>query len=86
VTEEEAAEWMLATVEAYRFLDQSTVAMYLQQQNENLIYFNDQGSLAVSKRVLAKFRTISPDHIVWSRSGLHWRHREEYDQPGRMQP
>ena len=67
------------------YLDQELVVYHLAEHAPDLTYYNDEGGLAIDKRVLEAFRKITPD-VVWSRSERHWRAREPYDVPGkRMQ-
>ena len=85
MTPKDAASWMVEQLKELHYLDQSYVVSHLLVEAEDLLYLNNDGSWAVGKPVLAEFRKLTPD-AVWSRSALHWRFREAYDQPGRMQP
>ena len=66
-------------------LYQETAAAYLIDfDDDHLAYWNDAGSLCVSKAVLAIFQKITPNY-VFERTGKFWRPREEFDRPGRQQ-
>lgn len=85
MTEEDAAQWMLAEYEAAGFLYQEGAASHLfQLQDENLAYFDKSGNLCIGKGVLAIFNRLTPD-AVYERSGKFWRIRLDTDQPGRQQ-
>ena len=82
----EAAQIMLDELRRVRWLDQDDIAWKLFQLDAKLTYQNDNGNLAIDKKVLAEFKRLTSDGgIVWSRSERQWRFREPYDQPGRMQ-
>ena len=40
-----------------------------------------RGNAAISKDVLAAFRKLTKDTVVWDRSTKPWRKRNAYDQP-----
>lgn len=46
---------------------------------------DDNGSLAIDKRVLREFRNLIEDTVVWVRGERYWRFRENYDEPGKRQ-
>jgi hypothetical protein len=48
-------------------------------------YENELGNLAISKDVLAEFRKLTGDKVIWERGRRLWRFREQGDEPGRMQ-
>ena len=85
MTYDEAAEWMLRELKQNQCLDQETVAFELVKLDDGLTYYNDAGNLAIDKQVLKAFKKLLPDDVVWSRGERHWRYREDYDRPGRMQ-
>ena len=39
----------------------------------------------IDRRVLAAFRRLTGNAVVWSRSERHWRRRRPGDKPGRLQ-
>lgn len=86
MTPKEAAQWMLDKLKAGGVLVQEQAAWELHNTDSSLTYQNDNGNLAISKKVLAEFNKITGDgDVVWSRSDRLWRFREPSDQPGRMQ-
>jgi hypothetical protein len=52
---------------------------------EQFIYENPAGNPAIDKKVLAAFRKLTGDSVVWSSAERHWRRREVGDEPGRKQ-
>jgi hypothetical protein len=56
----------------------------LDKFGEDFVYENDNGNLAISKKVLKEFRKISEETVVWERSSRSWRKREDGDPPGRQ--
>lgn len=85
MTVEEAAQWMLDELQRAKWLDQETVAYKLVKLDKSLTYHNAAGNLAIDRKVLAAFKKLMPDDVVWSRGERHWRYRKPYDAPGRMQ-
>ena len=86
MTPADAAQWMIDELSKRKYLDQELVAWELHKKEKALTYQNDNGNLAISKVVLAEFRKrTSGGDIVWSRSDRHWRYRQNWDKPGRMQ-
>lgn len=85
MTEEDAAQWMLAEYNEAGFLYQEAAASHLFHfQDEALAYFDKSSNLCIGKKVLSIFNTLTPD-AVYERSGKFWRTRLETDQPGRQQ-
>lgn len=86
MTPDEAAEWMLGELQSKKWLNQETVAWQFLKLDKSLVYMNDNGNPAINKKVLAAFNKLAPTtDYVWSRSERHWRYRQPYDKPGRMQ-
>lgn len=80
------AEWMLAQIGEKKPLYQDKAAWEIKKAfGEEFVYSNDNGNPAIAKKVLAKFREISGDDIVWSRGDYCWRLRTARDKPGRQQ-
>ncbi|EPL7296504.1 DUF6953 family protein [Klebsiella pneumoniae] len=46
---------------------------------------NANGNLSIDKKVLAKFRKLTNDTVIWDRGEKAWRKRQGYDAPGRQQ-
>jgi hypothetical protein len=84
-TADDVAAWMLEQV-GKRPLYQDEAAWKIRRRfGKTFIYDNPNGNPAVGKTVLAKFKAISSDDIVWSRGERLWRKRTARDEPGRMQ-
>ena len=49
------------------------------------VYHNPKGALAISKAVLAAFRQLTADDVLWIGGRRFWRLREPADEPGRRQ-
>ena len=85
MTEDQAAQWMVAEYEAVGFLYQEAAASHLfQLDDETLAYFDGSSNLCVGKGVLKLFNKLTPE-AVYERSGRFWHIRLETDQPGRQQ-
>ena len=70
---------MIAELEERRFLYQEIVVrQILERFGDEHVYHNENGNLAISKKVLKEFRDRTPD-VVWERGGRLWRKRERYD-------
>lgn len=83
----EVAEWMLNKLNQDGILYQEDAAFEIESQfGEEFVYINDNGNTAISKRVLAEFRKLTEDTVVWVRGEKYWRRRESYDEQGRGQP
>ncbi|MBK3639448.1 hypothetical protein [Streptomyces sp. MBT33] len=83
-----AAQWMLAQITDSRSheLFQSDAAEHIRKNfAEGLTYTNDNGNLAVDKRVLKAFREISEGTVIWERGARYWRLRNERDPQGTRQ-
>lgn len=78
---------MLAQIEETDALYQDVAASKIAEQfGEPFVYTNESnGNLAISKDLLAAFRKLTGDRVVWDRTSLCWRFRNEHDAPGRQQ-
>jgi hypothetical protein len=75
---------MLATLTAERFLYQDVAVHRIEQRfGTAFVYDNSSGNRAIARGVLAEFKELTPDNVVWDRSERAWRFREQYDAPGR---
>jgi hypothetical protein len=52
---------------------------------EHFIYENNSGNACIDKKVLAAFRKITGDDVVWSGGERLWRRRELGDEATRQQ-
>jgi len=85
-TAEDVANWMLSELEKDQILYQETAVSDIQERFGNsFVYDNPNGNLAISKEVLAEFRELTNDQVVWVRGERCWRFREKHDDPGRKQ-
>lgn len=86
ITPDEVAQWMLDELEQVKYLYQDSVVYGISSRfGEDFIYHNDNGNPAVGQKVLASFRKLTGDSVVWDRRERMWRFREPYDEPGRQQ-
>lgn len=51
----------------------------------SFVYENENGNLAISREVLAAFRKLTENSVVWERGERCWRMRERFDERGRAQ-
>jgi hypothetical protein len=85
-TPERIAEWMVEELEREQYLYQHVVASEIAARfGEEFTYCNQRGNLAIDPRVLAAFRNITEDTVIWERGQRMWRTRSEADDPGRRQ-
>jgi hypothetical protein len=88
ITAETVADWMLAELEKQDgVLYQSDAASQIAEVfGAQFIYESDStGHDCIAKPVLAAFRKLSGDSVVWNRGDRFWRRRELDDEPGRQQ-
>jgi hypothetical protein len=85
-TVSDVAAWMLDYLKENAFLYQQEAAYEIRERfSEDFTYYNQNGNLAISPDVLAAFRSLTGDGVVWERGQRCWRMREEHDEPGRQQ-
>jgi hypothetical protein len=86
VSAKQVAEYMLARLQKTKNLYQETVVYEIKKQfGKEFTYINDNGNLAIAKAVLAEFKKLSGDDVIWERGSRMWRLRKSYDKPGRQQ-
>ena len=79
------ARWMLEQLGDRSWLHQQSLAFRMKRDfGEENVYRNKNGNWAIHKDILAEFRKLTEDMLVWSRSNQAWRKRREGDPPGRM--
>ena len=84
-TRADVANWLLAKLSAERVLYQDVAVDGIEQEfGVDFVYDNEHGNRAIDRQVLAEFRKLTPDDVVWDRSEKAWRFREQYDAPGRQ--
>jgi hypothetical protein len=85
-TAEDVARWMLEEVSTTGYLyQQDAVAEIEERFGSTFVYENERGNPAIHRGVLAAFRKLSEDSVVWDRWDKSWRPRTPDDQPGRKQ-
>jgi len=86
MTREQVAKWMLEELHRVKYLYQETVVYDISSKfGEQFTYINDNGNPAIDRKVLAAFRKLTGDSVIWERGERMWRFREKYDEPGRQQ-
>jgi hypothetical protein len=85
-TTESVASWMLSRVEQVGDLYQDDAVSQISDRfGEQFTHENESGNLAIAKPVLAAFRKLTGNAVVWERGERRWRKREALDDPGRQQ-
>jgi hypothetical protein len=85
-TPEEVAGWMLSELERTTSLDQESAVWNIKKRfGDKFVYENENGNLAIGRDVLAAFRKLSGDNVVWERGERAWRKRGGFDRAGRQQ-
>ena len=78
------AQWMLSEIERDDCIYQDDVVDRLVKSgHEELLTENADGNQVLGKSVLAAFRKLTPDNVVWVKPDRYWRFRVEEDEPGR---
>ena len=86
-TAKDIAKWMADELKAQTLLYQETVVYdIIEKFGEEFTKINSNGNPAINADVLKAFNALTGDAVVWVRSERYWRAREEWDEPGRMQP
>jgi hypothetical protein len=80
----DVAEWMVEQLKEEDPLYQEVVVYEIQERfGDEFVYENENGNLAISRKVLSEFRKRTERNVVWERGERLWRKREEYDGDGR---
>ncbi|WP_455921818.1 DUF6953 family protein [Pseudomonas putida] len=78
------AEWMLSQIERDACVYQDDVVDHIVKSgNEELLIENADGNQVLGRGVLAAFRKLTPDNVVWVKPDRYWRFRVSEDEPGR---
>lgn len=86
VTAGDVARWMADQIAEHGLLDQAAAAETIGRTfGTAFAYENGNGTWAIARPVLAAFRKLTADTVVWERSAQLWRHRMPSDPPGRRQ-
>ena len=77
---------MSQELDRVQFLRQDQAAYDIKSTFGNeFTYINEHGNLAIDRRVLREFRTLTKDDVVWDRGERMWRRRASWDEDGRVQ-
>lgn len=80
----EIADWMQDKLTKEDCLYQEDVVDYLVKLGrEEFLVENSDGNLSLAKNVLAAFRKLNDESVVWVKSGKYWRFRVAEDEPSR---
>lgn len=78
----DVASFMLARMKEDGTLYQEVVVCQIQERfRDEFVYINDNGNLAIDRKVLSEFRKLTEGKVVWNRGEQYWRFREDYDDP-----
>ena len=80
------AAWMMAQIHEHGELHQDEAASDIVERfGVEFVPENQAGNLSIRRDVLAVFRQLSRDSVVWMRGERLWRKREFGDAGGRQQ-
>jgi hypothetical protein len=80
------AEWMLEELKRQGKLHQDTVVYEIVERFGSQFAYDDKnGNLAVRIDVLAAFRKLTKDSVVWVAEDGYWRMRDSHDGSGTRQ-
>ncbi|WP_460085414.1 DUF6953 family protein [Pseudomonas sp. H2_G03] len=75
---------MLSEIERDACVYQDDVVDHIVKSgHEELLTENADGNQVLGKSVLATFRKLTPDSVVWVKPDRYWRFRVAEDEPGR---
>lgn len=82
----DVANFMRAQLDTEERLYQEYIVYEIDSRfGSNFVYINENGNLAIDRKVLDEFRKITPN-VVWERGERCWRLCDSDDEPGaRMQ-
>ncbi len=80
----EVSIWMKSKLDSDGCLYQDDVVDYLVRTSESsLLRENSDGNLVLERKLLAEFRKLTKDDVVWVKPDKYWRFRVLEDEPGR---
>lgn len=86
-TAEDVALWMKICLDKDGYLYQDVaVSEIVSRFGEGFTRIKENGNMAIEPPVLAEFKKLTTDQVVWERGQRLWRRREDYDMPSRQQP
>jgi len=75
---------MVGRLEEEELLYQEVVVYEIEERfGSDFVYENENGNLAISRKVLSEFKKLTEDSVVWERGERLWRNREDFDPEGR---
>jgi len=82
----DVAQWLFDTVLDKKHLEQEVAVYNIKDEfGDDFVYTNDNGNLAIEKKVLNAFNKLSGDKVVWSRGEKAWMPRQKFHSPDRQQ-
>jgi hypothetical protein len=79
------AEWMAAQLEQSDHLFQETVARDIEARfGKEFTYVDSNGNLGIRKNVLAAFKKLTGNTVVWERHNRVWQKRTDYGRSARQ--
>lgn len=79
------AQWMAEKIETDGCLYQEDAVYTIAETfGDEFTYDNDNDNPAISRKVLATFRKLTEQTVVWERGERMWRKREASDEAGRQ--
>jgi len=83
-TAKDIAKWMVSRLKEDDLLYQEVVVYEIEKRfGSEVVYVNENGNLAIARKVLSEFRKLTNDDVVWERGERLWRKRAAYDPEGR---
>jgi hypothetical protein len=77
---QKVAKWMLEELKRQHKLHQDTLVYEIAQKfGSQFTYDNENGNLAIRRDVLAAFRELTKDSVVWIQEDRYWRMRAPGD-------
>lgn len=79
ITASDVAQWMLQEVQDGALYQETAVYEIRDRFGKEFVYTNDNGNLAISRKVLKEFRKLTEKKVDWSRSEKGWFLRDPGD-------
>jgi hypothetical protein len=85
-TPTDVAIWMLSELKRDGTLYQEVAASEIEKRfGQAFTPINENGNYSIRRDVLAAFRKLTDNTVIWERGERMWRKRQGYDSPGRQQ-
>jgi hypothetical protein len=79
---QKVAEWMLKELKRLGKLHQDTAVYEIAEKfGSRFAYDKKDGNLAIRIDILAAFRELTKDFVVWVQEDRYWRMRTPFDEP-----